>query len=229
MNALAIIVAAGSGTRFGAKKQFLEVDGKPLYYYSIKAFKPYAEGIFLVVPKEDRTSVDPYGAMLVAGGKQRYNSVYNAIKAINAIKTVKAMENMTDVHVTNDTIVMIHDGARPCITSDVIERVMKDAEQYGAAVATVPVTDTIRTIDGDLMDRNKLRAMQTPQAFKYGILKESFDKLMSLPEEAIDNLHITDDVQVVSQMSGINAHMSEGNPLNIKVTTPGDIQNLHIS
>jgi len=220
MRAIAVIVAAGSGTRFGAKKQFIEVAGKPLYYYSIKAFKPYADRIVLVVPEEDVEVVEPYGATVIVGGKNRYDSVYNAIKAIDTMYGPMA---------ENDTIVMIHDGARPCITGEVIERVIADTKQYEAAVATVPVTDTIRTIEGELIDRSKLRAMQTPQAFKYGLLKNAFDKLMALPMETIDSLHITDDVQVVYQMSGINAHMTEGDPNNIKVTTAKDVDFLRLS
>jgi len=219
MKAIAVIVAAGGGTRFGARKQFVEVAGKPLYYYSIKAFRPYVDRTILVVPEEDVDRVEPYGAAVIAGGRNRYDSVYNAIKAIDDVAG----------GVSDDTVVMIHDGARPCITSEVIEKVIADTLQYDAAVPTVPVTDTIRTVDGELMDRSKLRAMQTPQSFRYGLLKASFDKLMGLPEEAIASLHITDDVQVVYQMSGTNAHMTEGDPRNIKVTTPNDIESLHIS
>ena len=119
---------------------------------------------------------------------------------------------------------MIHDGARPMIDADTIERVIEDTKENGAAVATIPVTDTIRTLDGELVDRNNLRAMQTPQAFKWGIIKEAYDKFMALPKEARDILHITDDVQIVNQMLGIRSKMSEGNPKNIKITTPVDIE-----
>ncbi len=219
MSMIAIIVAAGSGTRFGARKQFAVVAGHPLYYYAIKAFRPYAEHIILVVPGECVETTEGFGAMVIAGGEHRYDSVYNAVRAVAAID---------DSRITDDSVIMIHDGARPAITADVIERVIRDAENCGAAAAAVPVTDTIRTVDGELIDRSELRAMQTPQCFKYGLLRESYEKLMSLPREAIGRMNITDDVETVSRMSGVDARLTEGDPRNIKVTTPYDIENLHL-
>lgn len=210
---ITIIAAAGHGRRFGGKKQFLQLEGRPVYYYSINAFKPYSEEIFLVVPQEDVSSVEAYGTTVVGGGERRYDSIYEAIKVIDR-----------NIHPEKDTIIMIHDGARPMIDAETIERVIEDTEENGAAVATIPVTDTIRTLDGELVDRNNLRAMQTPQAFKWGIIKEAYDKFMALPKEARDILHITDDVQIVNQMLGIRSIMSEGNPKNIKITTPVDIE-----
>ena len=210
---ITIIAAAGHGRRFGGKKQFLQLEGRPVYYYSINAFKPYTEEVFLVVPQEDVSSVEAYGTTVVGGGERRYDSIYEAIKVIDR-----------DIHPEKDTIVMIHDGARPMIDADTIESVIEDTEENGAAVATIPVTDTIRTLDGELVDRNNLRAMQTPQAFKWGIIKEAYDKFMALSKEDRDILHITDDVQIVNQMLGIRSKMSEGNPKNIKITTPTDIE-----
>ena len=213
---IAIIAAAGHGTRFGAKKQFLEVGEKPVYAYSIDAFKPFADHILLVVPPEDAQTTDPYGATVVSGGAKRYDSIYEAIKVIDR-----------DVKPSKNDIIMIHDGARPMIDSDTISRVISDTEENTAAVASIPVTDTIRTVDGELIDRSKLRAMQTPQAFKWYIIKAAYDKFMTLPKEARDAMHITDDVQVVDQMLGIRSHMSEGNPGNIKITTPEDMHFLN--
>ncbi len=210
---ITIIAAAGHGRRFGGKKQFLQLEERPVYYYSINAFKPYSEEILLVVPQEDATSVETYGTTVVGGGERRYDSIYEAIKVIDR-----------HIHPEKDTIVMIHDGARPMIDAETIERVIEDTKENGAAVATIPVTDTIRTLEGELVDRNNLRAMQTPQAFKWGIIKEAYDKFMALPKEARDILHITDDVQIVNQMLGIRSKMSEGNPKNIKITTPVDIE-----
>lgn len=210
---IAIIAAAGHGRRFGGKKQFLQMEEKPVYYHSIEAFKPYAEHIVLIVPAEDADTVEPYGAAVVAGGERRYDSIYEAIKTIDR-----------DIHPSKDTIIMIHDGARPMVAPDTIEHVLADTEEAGAAVATTPVTDTIRTIDGELVDRSKLRAMQTPQAFKWYIIKSAYDKFMALPKEARDAMHVTDDVQIVSQMLGISSKMSEGSPKNMKITTPVDIE-----
>ena len=210
---IAIIAAAGHGRRFGAKKQFLEIDGKPVYYYSIEAFRSFAEHIFLVVPEEDADTVEAYGSIVIPGGEKRYDSIYEAIKIIDR-----------DIHPDKDTIVMIHDGARPVIDASTIKAVIDDTKTEGAAVATIPVTDTIRTIEGELIDRSRLRAMQTPQAFKWYIIKPAYDKFMALPREARNSMHVTDDVQVVEQMLGIRSRMSEGNPKNIKITTPEDVE-----
>ncbi|MDO4939118.1 MAG: IspD/TarI family cytidylyltransferase [Lachnospiraceae bacterium] len=210
---ITIIAAAGHGRRFGGKKQFLHIEDKPVYYYSIEAFRKYSESILLVVPEEDADTVEAYGTTVIAGGEKRYDSIYEAIRIIDR-----------EIHPAEDTVVLIHDGARPMIDSETIEKVFTDAQKNGAAVATIPVTDTIRTVDGELIDRSRLRAMQTPQAFKWGIIREAYSKFMALPKEARDALHITDDVQIVDQMTGIRSRMSEGNPRNIKITTPVDIE-----
>ena len=210
---IAIIAAAGHGRRFGGKKQFLQMEERPVYYHSIEAFKPYADHIMLVVPAEDADTVESYGAAVVAGGEKRYDSIYEAIKTIDR-----------DIHPPKDTIIMIHDGARPMVDAETIEHVIADTEKAGAAVATTPVTDTIRTVDGELVDRSRLRAMQTPQAFRWYIIKSAYDKFMALPKEARDAMHVTDDVQIVSQMLGINSKMSEGSPKNMKITIPVDIE-----
>lgn len=214
---IAIIAAAGHGRRFGAKKQFLEISGKPVYYYSVEAFRPFAEKILLVVPAEDTETVETYGSTVVPGGERRYDSIYEAIRTIDR-----------DIRPAGDTIIMIHDGARPVIDADTIARVKSDAAAAGAAVATIPVTDTIRTVDGELVDRSRLRAMQTPQAFKWHIIKAAYDKFMALPKEARDAMHVTDDVQIVNQMLEIRSRMSEGNPKNIKITTPEDVDMVSI-
>ena len=111
---ITIIAAAGHGRRFGGKKQFLQLEGRPVYYYSINAFKPYSEEIFLVVPQEDVSSVEAYGTTVVGGGERRYDSIYEAIKVIDR-----------NIHPEKDTIIMIHDGARPMIDAETIERVIE--------------------------------------------------------------------------------------------------------
>jgi len=220
MKTIAIIVAGGSGSRFGAKKQFLEINGKPLYYYSIRAFSRIADHIILVVPEEDVGKVEPYGATVISGGKNRYDSVYCGIKKL---------EDLNGYELDESDIVMIHDGARPMVTEEVIERVLEDSKHHTAAVATIPVVDTIRSIDGRLLDRSKLRAMQTPQSFRLGIIKLAYGMFMSLSPEEREKMKITDDVQVLRETLGMNSHLSEGDPRNIKVTTPSDVENLHIS
>ena len=206
---IAIIVAGGSGKRFGSKKQYADIDGYPMYYYSIKAFSPVADRIILVVPKEDVDIVESYGVEVVAGGEERYNSVYNGLLAC--------------IDAPEDAIIMIHDAARPGITTKLIRQLMKETEEYDAVVPTIPIADTVRTVDGELLDRSKIRGMQTPQCFKHSIIKQAYDKLMSLPQEARDKLKITDDVQVVDVMMGIKSHQSEGDIRNRKITTKEDM------
>lgn len=208
---IAIIVAAGSGTRFGAKKQFLEVNGKPLYYYSVKAFLPLVDRVILVVPKEDIDIIEPYGAELASGGENRYDSVYSGLKLCS-----------------KDSLIAVHDAARPGITKEVINVTFDTANEYGGSVPVIPVTDTIRTTNGELLDRSKLRAMQTPQTFKGEILIEAYEKLMKLTENERKELHITDDVQVAELMKGLKSRFCEGSDKNFKVTTREDMEKLDI-
>ena len=221
---IAVIVAAGSGTRFGGKKQYTEVSGKPLYYYSIKAFKSIADRIILVVPAEDADQIEGFGAEIIAGGAQRYDSVYNALKYLRDNPVKETAGRCFDEDDLDEAIVLIHDAVRPMITAEVIERVIEDTRHHVGAVATVPVVDTIRTRDGRLVDRDNLRAMQTPQGFKYCMIKLAYDMFMSLNDEAKAELHITDDVEVLKRTLGMDSFMSEGSPDNIKITTPEDMR-----
>lgn len=200
----AIILAAGSGNRFGGKKQFEELRGKPVYQYSVEAFTGIADAMVLVVPQGDSPETE---IPLVEGGAQRYDSVYAALKAIPAEE--------------ND-LVAIHDAARPGVTKDVIERTYAAAAETGAAAAVTRVADTIRTVDGELIDRNILRAMQTPQTFRYGIIRKAYDQLF-----AADNLTgITDDVEVVYRALGIRSEMVEGDFKNMKITIRKDLESM---
>lgn len=225
---IAIIVAGGSGNRFGAKKQFIEVNGKPLYCYSIEAFKGIADRIILVVPEEDIDTVEPYGAELAAGGSERYESVYNALR-LCANDGKKSCPGGAQKCSAEKTLIAIHDAARPAVSKEIIEQCYRDAEEYGAAVPVIPVTDTIRTVEGELIDRSTLRAMQTPQTFKGELILPAYEKLMALPQEARKAMHITDDVQVVDVMMGHKTHYSKGSVRNAKVTTTEDIAKITMS
>ena len=200
----AIILAAGSGNRFGGKKQYEDLNGKPVYQFSLDAFSGMADEILMVVPDGDKPDV---AVKTVVGGKERYDSVYAALCAISA---------------DDDDLVAIHDAARPGVTKDIIERTYKTAQQDGAAVAVTLVTDTIRTVDGELIDRNKLRAMQTPQTFRYGIIRKAYDKLYGSDEMN----GITDDVEVVRRALNIKATMVEGDFRNMKITVRKDLDAL---
>lgn len=198
----AIIAAAGCGRRFGGKKQYEDINGKPMYQYSVDTFSKVADKIVIVLPEEDE---EIPGLICVTGGKERYDSVYAALKAIDA---------------KDDDLVAIHDAARPGVTKEVIERTYEAAEKSGAAVATVPVVDTVRTLDGKLIDRNSLRAMQTPQTFKYGVVRKAYDKMF----ERKDFTGVTDDVEVVFRNAGIKAEMVEGDWSNYKITVYKDLE-----
>ena len=213
----AIVLAAGSGSRMNCstKKQFMEIKGKPIVWYSLFAFEKYGvDQIILVTGKEDieycRTEiVEKYGFTkvtdIVAGGKERYQSVYNGL-----------------AKVTGD-IVLIHDGARPLITKEIIGRCIKGAIEYGACVAGMPVKDTIKMVDGenvvtDTPNRSNVWITQTPQSFSYELVKNAYDKM-----QGGDYRNITDDAMVVERFSDHKVRFVEGDYSNIKITTPEDI------
>ena len=213
----AIVLAAGKGSRMNSttKKQFMEMNGKPVLWYSLFAFENYGvDQIILVTGKEDveycrKEIVGKYGFTkvtdIVEGGKERYQSVYNGLKKV-----------------TGD-IVMIHDGARPLVSGAIIDRCVKGTLEYGACVAGVPVKDTIKILDENKIvtetpDRNCLWITQTPQSFTYELVKNAYDKM-----QKSNSGNVTDDAMVVERFSDHKIRFVEGEYSNIKVTTPEDI------
>ncbi len=212
----AIIVAAGSGTRFGTKtpKQFLEILGKPLIFHTLFAFEncPQVDAIVLVLSSDETANflkiVGKYNikklVKIVSGGKSRAESV---LKGFNAIRQ------------TNAEIVAVHDGARPCVTSLEISQTIEKAKVTGAACLVANVTDTIKEVaDGKIIttiDRTKLRRALTPQAFRYDILKRA------LSENEIGEI-ATDECYLVEKL-GVEVSIVEGKSTNIKVTTQEDL------
>ena len=173
------------------KKQFMEIKGKPLVWYSLFAFEKYGvDEIILVTGSEDidfckKEIVEKYNFTkvkdIVAGGKERYESVYNGLK-----------------HISGD-IVLIHDGARPVLTNEIIERGINGTIKDNACVVGVPVKDTIKIVNEnnevvDTPNRNTLWITQTPQCFKATMIKEAYQKMMALNAE-----NITDDAMVMEQ------------------------------
>lgn len=213
----AIIVAAGSGKRFGTEtpKQFLEVNGKPLLIHTLERFQEcdIIAQIILVLPSNQTSEflkfISKYGitklTKIVAGGKTRAESVWNGFKAIQSAKA---------------EIVAVHDGARPLVTSTEISECIEKAKETGSAVLVAPVTDTIKEIkDGKIIstiDRNKLRRALTPQCFSYQVLKKAFEKVKNLSESA------TDESFLIEQL-GIEVSVVEGSTKNIKVTNKEDL------
>lgn len=219
MKHIAIVMAAGSGSRMGTDipKQYLTVKGRPVLYFSLKAFEDsFFDEIVLVTRKDDvdyckEEIINKFDLKkvkhIVPGGAERFESVYEGLKACGA---------------SGEDYVYIHDGARPLISKDVLERTKKDVETYGATVVAVASKDTVKIVDEDgfvvsTPDRRTLRKVQTPQAFKYSIIKEAFEKMFA---EGIGN--ITDDGMVVERYSSVKVHLTEGDYSNIKITTIED-------
>lgn len=223
MRNCAIVLAGGSGSRMksSVKKQYLLMQGRPVLCYALDAFEacPQIQEIILVcgAGEEDqcRTQiVDPYGyrkiTQIVPGGKERYHSVYEGLKAAGECEYI-----------------LIHDGARPFVDAGIIERSFNSVEKYKACVAAVPVKDTIKlsTADGfvdQTPPRELLWTIQTPQSFTYALIKGAYDKLMSLEGKESD-LKITDDAMVAETFADVPVRLVEGSYENIKITTPDDL------
>ena len=214
----AIVLAAGRGKRMESdiQKQYMELLGKPLIYYSLAAFeKSTVDQIVLVTGSGEeefcrKEIVERFGfrkvSAVVAGGKERYHSVYEGLKAA-----------------AGSSYVLIHDGARPCVTTDIIQAAIAGAAENGACVIGMPGKDTIKIADEadyaeSTPDRNRLWMIQTPQAFSYGLITDAYTKLM-----AAENPTVTDDAMVLEKMTGKKVKLVPGSYRNIKITTPEDL------
>ncbi len=211
----AIIVAAGSGIRFGAKtpKQFLEILGKPLIIHTLERFESCSaiDEIILVLSAEEtanfRQTAEKFKlkklAKIISGGQTRAASVLNGLNAIDS--------QMTE-------IVAVHDGARPLVSIDEISATIEKAKKTGAACLVTAVTDTIKEVaDGKIVgtiDRSNLRRALTPQCFRYEILKRAF------AENEINEI-VTDECFLVEKL-GYEIATVEGSAQNIKITRQED-------
>ena len=216
MKTLAIIVAGGSGTRFGAQlpKQFLELKGRPILMRTIEAFGQCGDCSFDIVVTLPADQMDlwqqlchKYGFDLphrvVPGGETRWHSVKNALDSILDINDVD--------------IIAVHDGVRPLITAELIGRTIETARRDGAAIPVVTLNDSVRQVKGEIshaLDRSTLRAVQTPQAFDARLLHDAY----SLPYQPT----FTDDASVV-ECAGHLVTLVEGDPHNLKITRPMDL------
>jgi 2-C-methyl-D-erythritol 4-phosphate cytidylyltransferase len=212
----AIIVAAGSGKRFGGKtpKQFLEILGKPLIIHAIQRFEscPEIGEIILVLPATESAKflqiAGKYGlkkiSKIVGGGETRAESVW---KGLSAIRTATA------------EIVAVHDGARPLVAVEEIAETVAKARETGAACLVSTVTDTIKQVENGkiarTIDRTTLRRALTPQCFRYEILRRAFENA-DLSEAA------TDECFLVERL-GQKIATVEGSARNIKITRPEDL------
>ena len=211
----AIIPAAGRGKRIGASvpKQFLEIQGKPLLHHTLTVFASckLIDYVVLVMPRAD---VDEMGEdwlnkyeivrKVVVGGEQRQDSVYNGFNSL---------EEGTD-------IVVVHDGVRPFTTPQMITATVEAAQQHGAAITAIPVSDTVKqAADGfvkQTVSRDGLWRVQTPQAFQCGLLQQAFKKAKK------DSYYGTDEGSLVEYL-GERVKIVPGSELNIKITRKEDL------
>lgn len=210
-----IIPAAGQGKRMGAGKNklLLELNSIPVFIHSLKVFEEdeLCDGIILAIHPQDEAEFNSllkeHGVKkvleLVPGGKERQDSIYNALK------TVKT-----------DGIILVHDAARPFILKEHIHRLLDTAQETGAAIIGVPAKDTMKTVRDDVVmatvERSSLWAVQTPQAFRFSLLYRAYEQAEK------DGFIGTDDSSLVERISH-PVTMVEGDYDNIKLTTQEDL------
>lgn len=208
----AIILAAGRGRRFGEWKQFVPLQGKPLLGWSLRRFDnhPKIDEIVLVWREGWRNnfSLSPYSKIseVVSGGERRQDSVVAGFNLINPGST---------------NLVLIHDSSRPLVSDELINRVIEGTHKEGATVPVIPIQDTVKQIKDNkvilTLDREFIFRVQTPQGFKYPILKEALEKA------AREKFYGTDEASLVERL-GKAVKTVEGECENIKVTFPQDIK-----
>lgn len=212
MRKIAVIVAGGTGQRMGASipKQFLLLNGKPLLYYTIQRFlETWADlEIILVLPEDHIATGSEIIAdikatsrvKITAGGDSRFQSVKNGLALIK-----------------EPAVIFVHDGVRCLVSSDLIKRCYQQTLDKGSAVPAIAATDSIRITNDnhhEVIDRSRVRIIQTPQTFLSEILIPAFDK----PYEE----RFTDEATVVEAL-GKEVFLIEGEYTNIKITRPADI------
>ncbi|MES2733880.1 MAG: 2-C-methyl-D-erythritol 4-phosphate cytidylyltransferase [Bacteroidota bacterium] len=221
MKRYAIIVAGGSGRRMQVSdtlsqlaKQFISIGGKPILMHTIERFAAPSQGslfgtpTIVVLPEKDfptwerlcREHHFHIPVQLVAGGNTRFQSVKNGLAAIKG-----------------DGLVAIHDGVRPFVSSDIIERSFQVAAEKGTAVAAVPLKDSVRLVEASsnrALDRSQLRLIQTPQTFQLSLIQQAF--------QVEESPNFTDDASV-AERAGFPIYLIDGSYENIKITTPEDL------
>lgn len=213
MKRYVVIVAGGQGVRMGADrpKQFLEIGGKPILRHTIErflAFDPSFE-VIVVLPSAQKDWWREYCRQsgflerysIVSGGITRFHSVQNALR-----------------YVGNEGLVAVHDGVRPLVSRPLLERIFAAAEEAPAVIPAVPVVESVRKVEEEAsvpVSRDGLVLVQTPQVFAAEVLRKAYDQPFS-PS-------FTDDASVV-EASGVRVHVVPGNRMNLKITTPEDLQ-----
>lgn len=214
----AIILAAGQGKRMNSdvQKQYMLLKDKPVLYYSLKAFEESkVDSVILVVGEQEVNDVREQLVRryqfhkiqaVISGGAERYLSVYCALQQLK-----------------DTNYVLIHDGARPLVTVELINQVTEEVKLYQACIVGVPSKDTVKLVNHDKIviatpERNNVWLIQTPQAFSYSLIKQAYDSLMETGE-----YNVTDDAMVLERSNSTPIHIIQGSYDNIKITTAGDI------
>lgn len=216
----AVVLSAGQGKRMesSVQKQYIELKGKPVIYYSLKVFEdsPVIDDVVLVVGSGQKEYVlkeivEKYQLLkvktVVCGGKERYHSVWQGLNALPE----------------KNGYVFIHDGARPFVDEGILRRAYETVEKYRACVAGMPSKDTIKLVDDETFaletpKRKYMWIVQTPQVFETDLILEAYSRLMRE-----DCVNVTDDAMVVEQMMQVPVKLFEGSYENIKITTPEDL------
>ena len=210
----AVIVAAGSASRMQGTDKILEpLAGEPVILRTVKAFQDcdaIREIVIVTCPEKISTISRLCGGLskviaVVSGGDSRQRSVQLGLNALsNKVK-----------------LAAIHDGARPLVSWQVIDRAVRAANSYGAAAPAIPVKDTIKTVTGGVVrntpDRSQLQAVQTPQVFDFDLIRGALKKAFE------DGAAVTDDCSAVERL-GMSVKIVEGDERNIKITTPLDLK-----
>ncbi len=197
MSTWAIVVAGGSGERFGQRKQYLALGAERVLDWALRSAAERTDGVVLVVPPDAVDQPEPLATVVVGGGASRSGSVRAGLAAVP----------------DDAAVIVVHDAARPVPVPGVWDRVLAAVEQGAdAAVPAVPLSDTLREIGGGTVDRSRFVSVQTPQAFRADALRSAH---AGRPEG-------TDDASLVDAAGG-RVVVVDGDPANIKITTPIDL------
>ena len=223
----AIVLAAGQGRRMGSKiqKQFLELKGNPVLYYSLAAFQdsPLIDSMILVtgaaeIPYVQTEIVEKYGfskvRAVIEGGTERYASVWKGLQALE--------DGMTEEE--KDGYVFIHDGVRPFIHEEILSRAFDAVEKYHACVVGMPSKDTVKLADKEgfvamTPARSLVWSIQTPQVFDFRLAYQAYAELAES-----GRTDVTDDAMIVEAFTDTRVRLVEGSYENIKITTPEDLK-----